>query len=110
MSTRILFISRLRIHLLCLSTSWIESGHFSSSPKFAQALLHHIIDLEDSIIEKQELYEFWFALLERYGHRRCTYASDKLPAISGIAKLMATAIDDTYIAGMWTGSLEAGLL
>lgn len=110
MSTRILFIGRSRIHLLCPSTSWIESGHSRSNPKYNQAFLHHIMDFEDGIIEKQELYEFWLALLERYGHRHCTYASDKLPAISGIAKLMATAIDDTYIAGMWTGSLEAGLL
>ena len=47
----------------------------------------------------------WLALLSEYGRRRLTYAEDKLPAISGVAKDFAALLDDDYLAGMWKSSL-----
>jgi len=110
LSTRVLYFGKSRIHFACPKRTWIEGGHCRENLKFEQAFIHHILDFEAGAIDKEELYSYWRALLERYGDRKCTYASDRLPALSGIAKLMADAIVDTYIAGMWKGALAAGLL
>lgn len=52
----------------------------------------------------------WYSLLWNYGDRRLTEASDKLPAISGIARLLAERLDDEYMAGLWRKSLIEELL
>ncbi|KAJ4295494.1 hypothetical protein N0V90_007507 [Kalmusia sp. IMI 367209] len=110
LSTRILFFGRSRIHLVCPASTWVEDNHRHENPKFLQAFVHHIVEHRAGTTDREELYSHWLNLLERYGDRKCTFASDKLPAISGIAKLMADAVGDTYIAGIWSGALPSGLL
>lgn len=56
------------------------------------------------------LYERWFRLIGAYSPRTLTYESDKLPAISGVAKEMADFTGDRYLAGLWEGDLTQGLL
>lgn len=51
----------------------------------------------------------WQSLLWDYGTRKLTRPSDKLPAISGIARLFAESLDDEYVAGLWSKSLIEGL-
>jgi hypothetical protein len=52
----------------------------------------------------------WQSWLWNYGARKLTLPSDKLPAISGIARLLAERLNDEYLAGLWRGSLIEGLL
>jgi hypothetical protein len=52
----------------------------------------------------------WQSMLWDYGPRRLTQPSDKLPAISGLARLFAERLDDEYVAGLWRESLIEGLL
>ncbi|OHW95973.1 heterokaryon incompatibility protein [Colletotrichum incanum] len=42
--------------------------------------------------------------------RRITYASDKLPAFSGLAQRLHQVIGGDYIAGLWTADFRRGLL
>lgn len=49
-------------------------------------------------------------MLWQYGPRELTRATDKLPAISGIAGLYADKIGDEYLAGLWRSQLHEGLM
>ncbi|KAF7512264.1 hypothetical protein GJ744_001832 [Endocarpon pusillum] len=59
---------------------------------------------------RTELLYSWNNLLCSYGPRKLTRPSDKLPAISGLAKIYAERIGDEYIAGLWRNSLVEGLV
>ncbi|KAJ4247465.1 hypothetical protein NW762_013140 [Fusarium torreyae] len=59
---------------------------------------------------KTALFASWYNLLWLYGPRKLTKASDKLPAISGIASIFAKRLDDEYVAGLWRSHLIEGLL
>ncbi|KAF2170602.1 hypothetical protein M409DRAFT_51613 [Zasmidium cellare ATCC 36951] len=52
----------------------------------------------------------WRMIVQQYTSRQLTYASDKLPAISGVASLMPQASRTRYIAGLWEESLVLDLM
>jgi len=54
----------------------------------------------------------WETLVSIFTRRQITYDSDRLPALSGIAKLLATRRPpgDRYIAGLWTSEMPLALL
>jgi hypothetical protein len=52
----------------------------------------------------------WRAVLERYTGCKLTYPSDKLVAISGIARLLARTSGEEYVAGMWKRDIWHDLL
>ncbi|WKT53774.1 Heterokaryon incompatibility [Fusarium oxysporum f. sp. vasinfectum] len=52
----------------------------------------------------------WEGLIEKYSTCDLSYASDKLIAISAIAKKAAVEVPDRYVAGMWHHSLRGDLL
>jgi len=52
----------------------------------------------------------WEGLLWSYGTRKLTKASDKLPALSGLASIFVKRMPDEYIAGLWRSHLIEGLL
>jgi hypothetical protein len=58
----------------------------------------------------QELISWWNRnIVVSYSRRQITQASDRLPAISGMAGLFASYIKSPYIAGIWLAELEEGL-
>jgi len=68
-------------------------------------------DLWTSIGEKPgEVPDWqWQRLVMQYSTRKLTRDSDKLPALSGLANLVATKTGDTYLAGLWKSNLLNGL-
>ncbi|KAI8306700.1 hypothetical protein K4K61_004221 [Colletotrichum sp. SAR11_59] len=52
----------------------------------------------------------WNSIVRSYSDTHLTKASDKLIALSGIAKDFQTKINDTYVVGMWHSTLESSLL
>jgi hypothetical protein len=52
----------------------------------------------------------WVLILEDYSRRRLTKASDRLPAISAVAKTLHAQSKDTYLAGLWKSKLRSDLL
>lgn len=83
--------------------SYLQGRAATSTPYPSQAANN---DLRD----KAEGYEMWHDLIEEYSSKDLTNPLDKLVALSGIAKLMSTFIQGTYIAGMWRENLERDLL
>ncbi|PYI04108.1 HET-domain-containing protein [Aspergillus sclerotiicarbonarius CBS 121057] len=59
---------------------------------------------------KAKLYQAWYKIVEDYTCRDLTISSDKLPALSGIARTHGLALGDQYIAGLWVQDLAMGLL
>ncbi|KAF8862041.1 HET-domain-containing protein, partial [Acephala macrosclerotiorum] len=53
--------------------------------------------------------EMWIGLVERYSRCKLTHLSDKLIAISGLARIAQSEINDEYVAGMWKNDLELQL-
>jgi hypothetical protein len=50
-------------------------------------------------------FDHWQTLCSHYSNRELTYPSDKLPAISGIAKQTAKRVESDYLAGLWRSHL-----
>ncbi|KAL8787745.1 MAG: hypothetical protein Q9213_002065 [Squamulea squamosa] len=55
-------------------------------------------------------YHIWNKIVVAYTAGELTVASDKLVAISGLAKNMQTLLQDEYLAGLWKGTLPSDLL
>lgn len=53
----------------------------------------------------------WLSLVEDYSQRNLTRPEDKLPALSGLARVIAQATGDQYYAGLWAreSQFEQGL-
>jgi hypothetical protein len=56
------------------------------------------------------LYREWQYLVQQYSRARLTYTKDKLPALSGLAKVFTRRLKDDYVAGLWKGNLFRGIL
>lgn len=57
------------------------------------------------------LQQTWFAIVQNYSARRLTCQTDKLVAISGIARRMSILLQgDPYVAGLWKSTIIPCLL
>lgn len=54
--------------------------------------------------------ERWYAIVEEYSSCYLTEGRDKLPAISGIARILGNYIPGPYLAGLWQSDLIFGLI
>jgi hypothetical protein len=54
-------------------------------------------------------YDHWNFIVSEYSRCALTYATDRIIAISGVAKQLQPAINDTFIAGLWKNHLPHGL-
>jgi hypothetical protein len=55
-------------------------------------------------------YAFWYSIVTDYSRRHITRASDRFPALAGIASKLENHLNDTYLYGLWTNDLHRGLL
>ncbi|KIN02971.1 hypothetical protein OIDMADRAFT_120324 [Oidiodendron maius Zn] len=54
-------------------------------------------------------YDAWRALTSDYVSCQLTFPRDRLPAISGLAKIYAESLKDQYLAGLWMKDLHISL-
>ena len=63
-----------------------------------------------SISDNPHLMLAWDAACRDYSRRKLTYQTDKLPALSGLARNFGTRCrEDTYVAGVWLSQLPRAL-
>lgn len=57
------------------------------------------------------LISYWYTALisDEYSGRKLTYTSDKLPALSGLARTFHNDLQTDYFAGIWRCAFEFGL-
>ncbi|KAK2605985.1 hypothetical protein QQS21_003611 [Conoideocrella luteorostrata] len=66
----------------------------------------HITEQPGSDASKQLLWGLWREIIEVYTKCSLTFASDKLVAVSGLAKSIQAAFNIDYCAGLWDCDLE----
>lgn len=60
--------------------------------------------------DKEENRIAWQQAVTMYCRRKLSFASDKLPALSGVAELFYPILGGKYLAGLWTETLLLDLL
>ena len=73
---------------------------------------HEPFQLDETLryfADAEAAYSFWKTAVANYSSRALTFQTDRLPAISAIASVVAEATEDHYLAGLWRGKLLAGL-
>ncbi|OAL44755.1 HET-domain-containing protein [Pyrenochaeta sp. DS3sAY3a] len=109
LSPRILYFGSSRIHYKCGHERW-EEGYFDDDPIQVGGSLAETLFQSDAVPSAESSYKTWLEVVGSYSNRELTDKRDRLPAISGLAKLVASKVDDTYIAGIWAGDFLQGLL
>ena len=113
MSRRILHVTSEQMVWECRSCHIAESA--PSSPQNGAPWLGGLVTtLRGDILSQSKLMDNWPKLVEEYTQRKLTLGKDKLPALSGLAKYIATRTEgstrEDYIAGMWSPNLKTDLL
>ncbi|PSN60875.1 HET-domain-containing protein [Corynespora cassiicola Philippines] len=58
----------------------------------------------------EDLLYQWFEIVERYSKTELTFATDKLPAISGLARYIQSHTGKEYFSGIWEPTFHIGLV
>lgn len=56
-----------------------------------------------------KMHGTWYSLLHSFGGRKLTKPTDKLPAMSGLARLVQKRTNAEYVAGLWSNSMIDGI-
>ena len=114
------FMSRRILHITSEQMVWECRGcHIAefapSLPQNGAPWLEGLVKtLRGVRLSQSALMDYWPRLVEEYTQRKLTVGKDKLPALSGLARDIATRTDNSssedYIAGMWSESLKTDLL
>lgn len=103
MSGRLLLFGPSSAHFVCPSIT-VSEGEQLQSKSWTFLLRELPTDLD-------ELYNQWTeSVVKDHSGRLFSKRSDVLPALAGLAKHFAEAINDEFIAGLWKGDLLRGLM
>lgn len=90
------------------------SGFLGKLPMFLRfkRFEHYLPANPDYPLELQsEVYSLWYDLIEKYTRREFKDISDRLIAISGLARIYGNLIRNvTFVAGLWKEDIIRGLL
>jgi hypothetical protein len=109
LSPRIIRFTTLEMMWECFSQQKCECSlleePIQDSPKASFAgIISAPTDLEYSV------WKFWRDIVYEFTTRDLTYVSDRLPALAGLADVISTFSQDTYLWGLWQKSLWQDLL
>lgn len=74
------------------------------------SLAHASNDTVEHGTAGKTLYNEWYHMATKYTARKVTYSSDRLRAISAVARRVAKLSGDDYVAGLWVKDIANGLL
>lgn len=112
LSRRTLHCANDQMHWECHEACESEDGRIEHSSVQTKSTLSFDNPYSLSSIEgeKDPVYKRWYEVVHDYSSRNMTKATDKLPALSGVASLVADCTNDQYLAGLWRKDLVNGLL
>lgn len=108
LSTRLLLFGHLKMHFRCGAFEWSE-GEKQISMASGDKIYDQITKIVDGHTPATALYDTWIHVVHAYRHRLLTKEKDRLPAISGLARIIGETLRDQYFAGIWRGDLHRGL-
>lgn len=116
LSRRTVHFGRTQRFWECQSTIIEESvpGSKEEHRGYLKALSSSIWDADAfravrGLMESSE-FSNWYHIVCDYCDRDLTVPDDKFPAISGVASIFGSHRKDRYLAGLWEGDLQVGLL
>lgn len=120
LSPRVLYYGSGQLYWECCQTTLRQDGRldenalirFGNFPEFKQALgvaRNSSFQQTQEDQHADERQRIWYQIVEEYTRRQLTFQSDKLAAISGLAKAFQRQTGKQYIAGFWKEDLFPGL-
>jgi len=85
----------------CMHQTITEDGFYSRTT--SQSKIEHIRSLTES--SESGLASKWRSIVEDYSWQNFTFERDRLPAIYGLSRQMASYRKDEYISGLWYRSI-----
>jgi hypothetical protein len=106
LAPRVLHFGEFELLWECIEDTSCECGdkYFSQNLRKMQ---HKRMILEASF---PQIVKSWCLLVEELSSLEFTFASDRLPALLGLATQYSKYREDKYIAGIWEGSLLSDIL
>ena len=117
LSPRVLHFTNSEIFWECNTATTCQCNPMSlsdfqgqpSNPKEGSKM-EYINNLEKAISNENECQNAWRTMITNYSRLQLSHSTDRLPAISGIAKQFAQhRPPNQYLAGLWENSLIADL-
>ncbi|KAF2018255.1 HET-domain-containing protein [Aaosphaeria arxii CBS 175.79] len=110
LSTRVLHYTPTELLFECKTSYRCECLPARKNYPTTPALIPKALSSLKTNKKHDGIWDVWQRILETYSHRNLTVASDKLPAISGIAKTIQKATGSSYLGGLWADHLASDLL
>jgi hypothetical protein len=104
LSTALLHFSTHETFWECRTCVYSESGDCLNVDPFTKSLM------DIKTLDSFEPHFIWRVIVNDYSRRTLTFASDKLPALAGLAEKLSGHTKCDYLAGLWKNSLTEGLL
>jgi hypothetical protein len=117
LSRRILHFAQHQVYYECMEGTCAEDG-LTLTDRFQHAFYtSDKTEMNDKSFSRKsrlelpsdELIQQWYGLIWGYGPRNLTCTSDKLPAMSGLARIYQGLLQDEYLAGIWKRSILDGI-
>ncbi|KAK7417653.1 hypothetical protein QQX98_004474 [Neonectria punicea] len=114
LSRRVLHFAKNQVYLECSEETVAENGlrlpyRFHHASEGGDGELTNASSFSAGSVASTNDLAQWYAMLWAYGPRKLSVHSDKLPALSGIAKIFQGLLKDDYLAGIWKKSIHEGL-
>ena len=116
LSPRVLFFGSKQLYWECTTTEYYEycwyATRFNASTVSPYKKKEDLSLLEQSnrALENDDLRRTWRKVVEAYIECRLSMITDKLPALSGLARRFTELLEDTYLCGLFYKSLIKDLL
>lgn len=111
LSRRLLHFGAGKLIFQCCTDVHLDSVHYNFpanayySTRYAAK--KPLDQLKDS--DAQEVRMYWYEIVEDYSTRDLTKRDDRLPALSGLARVFTKVLHEDYVAGLWSKDLGRGL-
>jgi len=109
LSRRVLYFGTSFMYFECCTNARHETLHFPFQDYYQErneaAKTSFRVEHEPSV-----WLQYWNQIVTTYSQAALTFPSDRLPALSGIAREIQRKIRDKYIAGLWCMDLPIGLM
>ncbi|KAM0714042.1 hypothetical protein Q7P37_011006 [Cladosporium fusiforme] len=114
LSPRTIYFGTQQVYWECRTAEFFESC-LHPMPLVGATIAHSPVSKdvfrEDQLasVNRADLRQLWRKMVERFSVCDLSYQGDRLPALSALASRMADRLQDTYLAGIWTGDLQRDL-
>jgi len=108
LSPRILHFGKHLLFWECRTSCLAEDEHtFPYERRETSVPFLHL--LQNSAEKRIDAYNAWAYLVKEYSCKELSRSDDKLPALSGLAQVIASRTGDQYLAGLWRQNLHLDL-